>query len=230
MEHFFKGGFGTIGEGDGQFSAKFFSTGATGIAVFQPTGDLYVGDNILCRIQKFSKDGQFLGIKWGSEGTADGQFRNPTGIAVDSDSFVYVTDTDNNRVQKFTEDGTFVKSWGGQGTEDGKFNVPVGIAVMSNNDILVVDSMNFRIQKFSSSGQFKTKWKLGDDTAPSPDLELAGIAVDSEDNNYVAMGNRSHGALIDNNCVQKFDFNGNFIKRWGRIGENPGEFDAAPMG
>lgn len=39
--------------------------------------------------------------KWGSFGTANGQFSNPQGIAVDSSGTVYVADYGNNRVEVF---------------------------------------------------------------------------------------------------------------------------------
>jgi hypothetical protein len=39
--------------------------------------------------------------KWGSNGTADGQFNVPSGIAVDSSRNVYVADTLSNRIQVF---------------------------------------------------------------------------------------------------------------------------------
>jgi len=40
--------------------------------------------------------------KWGSYGSGDGQFNHPSGVAVDGSGNVYVTDWDNNRVQKFS--------------------------------------------------------------------------------------------------------------------------------
>lgn len=41
--------------------------------------------------------------KWGSHGTvADGQFVSAQGIAVDFSGNVYVADSDNNRIQKFS--------------------------------------------------------------------------------------------------------------------------------
>ena len=52
------------------------------------------------RIQKFTSDGVFL-TKWGTEGSGDGQFRDPWGVAVDSAGNVYVADTYNHRIQKF---------------------------------------------------------------------------------------------------------------------------------
>src|SRR5262249_19397201 len=52
------------------------------------------------RIQKFTGDGAFI-TKWGSGGNEDGQFANPTGVAVDGGGNVFIADSINNRIQKF---------------------------------------------------------------------------------------------------------------------------------
>ena len=46
-------------------------------------------------------------LTWGSFGAEEGQFNQPYDVAVDDDGYVYVTDTYNNRVEKFTGDGKF---------------------------------------------------------------------------------------------------------------------------
>src|SRR5207247_2958598 len=56
--------------------------------------------------------------KWGSFGTADGQFSAPQGVAVDGSGNVFVGDQNNNRVQKFTNTGTFLLTFG-WGVQDG---------------------------------------------------------------------------------------------------------------
>jgi tripartite motif-containing protein 71 len=88
--------------------------------------------------------------KWGSLGSSDGQFVKPQGIAVDlSSGNVYVADTDNNRIQKFTSNGTFITKWGSYGPGNYQFTAPTGIAVEpSSSYVYVADAFNNRIQVF----------------------------------------------------------------------------------
>ena len=86
---------------------------------------------------------------WGTYGTGDGQFLSPHGVAVASDGSVYVADSENNRIQRFTSAGVFVSQWGNEGTGDGQFLSPWGVAVASDGSVYVADTGNNRIQKFS---------------------------------------------------------------------------------
>jgi DNA-binding beta-propeller fold protein YncE len=56
------------------------------------------------RVQVFDNNGNFI-TKWGSPGSADGQFDNPVGVAVGADGRVYVTDEGNVRIQVFSSSG-----------------------------------------------------------------------------------------------------------------------------
>ncbi|HEU4447768.1 MAG TPA: hypothetical protein VFR94_24055 [Nitrososphaeraceae archaeon] len=56
--------------------------------------------------------------KWGSEGSGPGQFNGQNDVDPFKD-FVYVADYDNNRIQVFDSNGTFVSSWGSEGDADG---------------------------------------------------------------------------------------------------------------
>ena len=62
--------------------------------------------------------------KWGSFGTGDGQFNGPVGIATDSSGNVFVDDLNNQRIQKFDNNGNFITKWGSYGYEDGQFSNP----------------------------------------------------------------------------------------------------------
>ena len=78
----------------------------------------------------------------------------PSGIAFDLDGSIYVSDTLNHRVQRFTRDGVFLSTWGSFGDGDGQFNMPWGVAVDPIGDVYVVDWRNDRVQKFDSDGRF----------------------------------------------------------------------------
>src|SRR5918998_1716906 len=76
--------------------------------------------------QTASESYEFV-TKWGSghndeEAPADGQFGSPFGIAVDPSGNVYVSDSTDNRIQKFSSNGGFVTKGGESGRGNGQFN------------------------------------------------------------------------------------------------------------
>src|SRR4029079_17255226 len=121
--------------------------------------------------QKFDSNGNFI-TKFGHNGTANGQFDSPNGIALDSSGNVYVADTDNDRIEIFSPSNSsintkgiynatnysFLNKWGTQGKENVQFNKTYGIAVDNAGNIYVADTYNDRIQKFDSNGNFITKF------------------------------------------------------------------------
>lgn len=58
-------------------------------------------------------------LKWGSRGSGNGQFEQPYAVAVDGSGNVYVADSGNNRVQKFSSTGEYQTQWGGYGSGNG---------------------------------------------------------------------------------------------------------------
>ena len=157
-------------------------------------------------------------LHWGQYGPNDGQFNMLTGAAVDGAGNIYVTDSANNRVQKFSSAGVFLAQWGGYGTADGQMSFPVPIAVDAAGNVYVGDTYNYRIQKFSSTGAFLGKWG----SYGTADGQLMGfptaIAVDAAGNVYVAELGR----------IQKFSSTGAFLGKWGNSGTGNGEFNQVP--
>jgi tripartite motif-containing protein 71 len=56
------------------------------------------------RILKYDSNGIFI-TTWGSQGSGDGQFNQPWGIATDGAGNIYISDMNNNRIQKFRRVG-----------------------------------------------------------------------------------------------------------------------------
>ena len=99
----------------------------------------------------------FLRIRtWGTEGSANGQFKFPTHVALGSSGNVYVVDSNNDRIQVFNNGGTFIRTWGSAGSANGLFNTPFGIAIDSsgNANVSDIENKNNRIQKFKKDGTF----------------------------------------------------------------------------
>jgi DNA-binding beta-propeller fold protein YncE len=111
--------------------------------------NVYVVNPSQYRIEKYDSDSHLLTM-WGSQGSGDGQFTEPSGIAVDAQGNVYVTDNrENYRVEKFDSDGKFLGKWGNWGSDNGQFEYPFRIAIDSQGNIYVTDDGdNDSIQKF----------------------------------------------------------------------------------
>ena len=135
---------------DGEFSSP------TGIAV-DKDGNLYVADTDNHSIQKFDKEGKFLGAL-GRRSRARRKAASiiRAGWRPVRTAHVYVADSGNNRVQKSGyATATPCKSWGKfgfawRGADMGKFDVPWGVTTDQEGNIYVSDTSNARIQKFKA--------------------------------------------------------------------------------
>ena len=76
-------------------------------------------------------------------------FTYPTGIAVDAQGTIYVTDTYRHRVLVISSAGRLLAEWGRFGPGPGEFRWPSGITVDMVSDVYVADTCNHRIQKLS---------------------------------------------------------------------------------
>lgn len=82
----------------------------TDIAV-APSGEMFITDGYAnARVHKFAADGTHL-VSWGEPGTGPGQFNLPHGVWIDRRGRVMVCDRENDRVQVFDQQGTFLYVW-----------------------------------------------------------------------------------------------------------------------
>jgi sugar lactone lactonase YvrE len=156
-------------------------------------------------------------IEWGSQGSGDGSFSSPYHLDVDPAGFVYVCDSGNHRIQKFTGDGLHVGTWGSHGSGNGQFSGALTIAVDDAFNVFVADYSNARIQKFTSDGTFIGSWGT-QGSAPGQFYRPRGISVDDVGHVYIAD--------TDNNRIQKFTGDGVYITEW----SVPGPFDVSVDG
>ncbi len=131
---------------------------------------------------------------------AGGRFFGPRDIAVTDDS-IYVVDTGNERVQRFSPDGTFVDAWGGYGTTPDRLIEPVGIAIGPDGNVYVADSGNARISIFTPDGTPVAQWPVAEWPAPTPGgLPPAFqpyLAFDAAGNLYATASNAGQVLVLD---------------------------------
>jgi DNA-binding beta-propeller fold protein YncE/predicted membrane-bound mannosyltransferase len=158
---------------------------------FANDGTLYVADSRNHRVVHMDLEGNLL-AEWGtfadgnSTPIGNGTFNEPWGIAVGPDGSVYVTDTWNHRIEKFTPEGRFIKAWGffGQGETPEAFYGPRGLAVDAEGRVYVADTGNKRIVVFAADGTPITQFgSLGVDAGQFD--EPVGVAVDRAGMVYV---------------------------------------------
>ena len=81
--------------------------------------------------------------------------KGPAGVAFGKRNNVYVIDSGNSRIVKFSIRGRYIRQWGIEGKTTGEFMVPLYAVAHGNPEkIYVVDSGNSRIQVFKPNGDF----------------------------------------------------------------------------
>jgi streptogramin lyase len=188
------GGDGSAGVGAGEFNSP------RGVAV-DDAGHVWVADHDNNRVVELSPTGRSM-ARWGrnggdgTAGTANGEFNEPRGVAIDRAGHVFVVEKLNHRVQEFTASGRFIRRWGAHGGDgtpgagNGEFNVPYTMAIDGAGDLYVTDVANNRIQKFGPTGRFIARYgHNGGDGTPGTALgefvEPYGVATDCRSDLYV---------------------------------------------
>jgi len=200
----FLGVLGTPGGGDGQLNEPW------GVAV-DNEGNIFVADTWNHRIQKFDSSFGFQKA-WGQGFVDVGQrepepleFFGPRSIAIDADGDLWLVDTGNKRVLKFSPEGDPLAQYGGSGSGPGQFEEPVGIAIGPTGDIYVADAWNRRIQHFDADFNYLSEIRV----------ESWG-SMEVADKPYLAV--LSDGRIIAsdpaNGVVLLFDREGQQVATW----------------
>ena len=122
-----------------------------------------------------------------------GEFGTVNALATYTDggnnTFVYVADSGNNRIQKFDADGGPLAQWGTAGSAAGEISEINGITTDSAGNVWTLEGRNRRVQKFTASGGPILEFEV----SPPAVCGTAGIDVDASFF-YVACG---HGKVIE---------------------------------
>jgi streptogramin lyase/uncharacterized membrane protein len=150
---------------------------------------------------------------------------NPTGIASDSEGFLYVVDPTEQLLIKINKNGGFINEFDYNKSCSGGANdlcVPRGVAVGQDGSVYVIESggtiytSHNRVHKFDHDGNHRGTWG-GYGLSESNGLNRpSAIAVDRDGYVYIAD--------TDNHRIVKYDSQGTFILAWGNKGNSPGQF------
>jgi RHS repeat-associated protein len=242
--------FGEKGTGAGQLKTP------AGIDV-DASGDIWVADDANNRVEKFSPAGAFIeaigfgvsnsneefqictsSCQAGTAGTGHGQFTKPQGI-VFAGGYLYVTDSGNDRIEKFNEKGEYITEFGSKGTGDDEFKEPTGITADASGNLWVDDTKDDRVEKLNPSGGFIEA--IGFEVSNSkPEFEIctasckAGTAGTGNGQFSLPQGiTFASGAVYvtdtANDRVEKFNEKGEYVTAFGAAGSGNGQLDA-PIG
>lgn len=194
---------------------EFNVDGPSGLTVDR-FGRLLVADTHFYRVLVYSETGEILfQIGDGVQGTTPGRFGYPTDVVIDRAGNFYVAEYgENDRIQVFSPDGTWLRQWGGHGYEPGEFLRPRALAIDDDDQIYVSDSCNHRIQVFDTQGKLLRIWGTRG-AAPGELSYPYDVAIGPDNSLYVC----EYG----NHRVQKFTLDGKPLGSWGRSGRGPGE-------
>lgn len=139
----------------------------------------------------------------GGTNDRENRFKNPKGVAFDSDNCLYIVDSGNQRIVKFDIDGNYLLQFSTKGSGNRQFSDPSGIAVHDDR-VYVADSGNCHVAVFQSDGQFCS-------TFGSEEFEgILDVSISAD--NLVLVSNWS------NEAVHVFTLGGECVSKFGRRG------------
>ena len=160
-------------------------------------------------------------LSFGKQGSGEGMFQHPYGVAVNDRDEIVVADRDNHRVQVFDSNGTFLRFFGREGKNAGEFNFPFGIAINKDRNIFVADTNNHRIQILSWEGRHLGSFG-GQGSLDSQLNHPWGLSLDSTGNVIVADS--------DNKLIKIFTPDGTFVRKIGGQGSFSHPFHCVQCG
>jgi sugar lactone lactonase YvrE len=148
---------------------------------------------------------------FGTYGTGNGQFRDPQGIAIDSNNNIFVADDENWRIQKFNHSGVY------QAQYSNSYNNVAFLAVDSNGLVYFTNGSSYQITVLTNSLTYSTAWG-GYGIGTNGKFEApGGIAIDKS-TNTVYVGDTYYtyvgSTTTINERVEAFTNTGTYLRQW----------------
>lgn len=141
---------------------------------------------------------------------------DPVDLDIDSRDRVFVGSRGNHPVIIFDRDGDFISCWG-----EGHLVDPHGIIIAGDDSVFVTDSQTHTVEKRSPAGDLLltigTRFRCSAIVACRPFNMPTGLAIGPSGDLFVCDG-------YGNFLIHKFSPQGELIKTWGGIGDEPGQF------
>ncbi len=164
----------------------------------------------------FDDQGRYL-RSWGR-----GMFGTPHGMRIDPEGHIWITDSADHQVMKFTREGRLLLTLDQKkqpGATEKTFNRPTDIAFTPAGDFYISDGYgNARVVKFSRAGQWLLTWGEPG-TGPGQFNTPHSLVLDSQGQVYVSDR--------ENNRLQVFDAEGRFLRQWRHLGATQGLYMTA---
>ena len=174
-----------------------------------PDDNIWLTDSQIHVVEKRRQNGELL-LELGTRGHAmpttsqkgdnGDPFNMPSGVALNSDGDIYVSDGyGNRRVHCFSSTGELRFSWGRSGAGPGEFALLHNIGIDKDGRVFICDRENSRIQIFTPGGDFIEEW--------NDVLNPGDVYMSPDDLVYVAEQGSPTGVSI-------FTLSGELISRW----------------
>jgi NHL repeat-containing protein len=180
---------------------------------YDPERHVWIVNDSMQQIYKFTNDGRQLMITLGEKGVAgddEKHFGQPQDIAFLPDGSMVIADgLRNSRVVKLDAHGAFIKAWGTRGDSPGQFSGLHGIETDKSGRVYVADRGNKRLQIFDGDGKHLDTW---------PNLRFPNHIIVTADQQQVWVSDGTNARIL------KYDMNGKLLYWWGVYGTAPGTF------
>jgi len=172
---------------------------------------LYLVD-FTARIQVYDRDGQYLGPSWT---TPDYRKGRPSGLSIDRDGNLIVSDSHYNCFRIYSPGGVELRTLGGVGgSAPGQLGYVSDVVQDEDGNYYVAEfGENQRISKFDRDGLFLSCWGSAG-IEPGQFSRARALALGPDGNLYVADA--------CNDRIQVFTREGTLVRFWGGAGSEPG--------